>query len=97
MCLEPEFFEVRARYIERCIEQGEQPLADWLETTGWSHDDMVAASLLKLREIASTADLIDYRLTAAGRRYLRSPRGYEVLLVRAGMAQRLGDLLTSSR
>ncbi|MDT0619226.1 hypothetical protein RM531_12140 [Salinisphaera sp. P385] len=96
MCLAPEFFEGRARYIERCIEQGEQPLEDWLEAAGWTHDDLVQAGLLVLRGIASTADLIDHRLTAAGRRYLRSPRGYEVLLVRAGMQQQLGCRLKSS-
>ncbi|MDT0634848.1 hypothetical protein [Spectribacter hydrogenoxidans] len=97
MCLEPEFFEARARYIERCVAHGEQTLEDWLETTGWMHDDLVQAGLLAPREIASTADLIDHRLTAAGRRYLRSPRGYEVLLVRAGRAQRLGSRLASSQ
>ena len=66
-----EFFEKREQKLDEYREKDYQLLEQFLQQTGISVQQLIDDSLLQMKEIKSTADLLDYQTTEKGCAYFK--------------------------
>jgi len=93
MCLDPEFFIEASKAAEKARQEGYEDLYEVLKANRFTKDDLLVAGLMEEKEILSTADLHNQRLTVKGRRFINSNRRYQLFLVHENRREKLLDKL----
>lgn len=98
MSLTKEWFTERATRIDHLAhDQGHVELETFMRACGLSWEDLVAAGLLRHKQIRSTAELLAYEPTAKGAKWLLREKTYDILMVKKGKGLALVDAVRAAR
>lgn len=86
------FFEKREKKLDEYRANGYLELEDVLQQTGINIEQLIKAGLLKMKEIQSTADLLDYQVTEKGRAYFKELKRMQLIVVSKKNQQALIEL-----
>jgi len=87
-----EFFEKREKKLDEYRAKGYLELEDVLQQTGISIELLIKAGLLKMKEIQSTTDLLDYQVTEKGKVYFKELKQMQLIMVLKKNQQALAEL-----
>ena len=97
MSLTKEWFTERAARMDHLAhDQGHVELETYMRACGFSWDDLVAAGLLRHKQILSTAELLAHEPTAKGAKCLLRDKSYDMLLVKKGKGLALVDAVRAT-
>lgn len=89
MCLSQEFFAQRQKTLQGCQKQGFQELEEFMVQNAISETQLLQAGLLEMKEIISTAELVDYRVSDKGKAYFKELKRVQLVLVNEKNKKRL--------
>jgi hypothetical protein len=97
MSLSPDWFEMRAARMDHLDhDQGHVELETFMRACGFSWDDLVAAGLLRHKQIMSTAELLAHEPTAKGANLLVRDKTCDILMVKKGKGLGLVDAVRAT-
>lgn len=90
------FTERAARMDHLAHDHGHVELETFMRACGFSWEDLVAAGLLRHKQILSTAELLAHEPTAKGANILVRDKAYDILMVRKGKGLALVDAVRAA-
>lgn len=88
MCLEADFFIERDKRLKQFQSAGYIDIEDVFTEGKLSSTDLIIAGLMEYKEIWSTAELYDWKLTPFGKKFM-TEKSYQLILVKPGKQEEL--------
>ena len=89
MSVTEKFFQAHAERLGALEAKGHLDIERFMAVCGLSWRHLVAAGLVQRKALQSTADLLAYEPTAAGRPYLLADKRLDIVVVRRGKGAQL--------
>jgi len=98
MSLSQEWFEKRAARMDwLAYRRGHTDLELFMRACGFTWADLVAAGLVREKELWSTGELLEHEPTAKGKALLLCEKAYDILMVKKGKGLALVDAVRAAR
>ena len=89
MCLTEEWFTARAQAMDFPRYKGHIDLHDFMRVMGWDAERLMAAGVLRLKPMRSTAELLEHEPTPAFRKHFLVRKEYDILMLKPGRGMAL--------
>jgi len=97
MSLTQEYFQHRSEIQKQYCGKGYIPLDLFLEKYKISEDQLYQCGLIADKHIISTTDIYKYDLTLLGKKYFKSLKSYQLIMLKSAQQDTLYQLLKKAR